>query len=410
MSTEVSIIMNSYNKYPMNLFSLMALKYQTFDPSKMEVIFVDDASSDRTPKLSRFQAPFPFRYIRSDKNLGRSAAKNVGIAAASGKIIIMLDAEMLVHRRYVERHYRYHSQEDNLVVTGCMGHNGMFSVLHPAFNKTQFKHFYSLIRKRPLLRKKWRLTSWSRRRNIRKLAARIQKRSRPVRLLKEEAIKNRKFLRYTFSDPLRPEVLRKFGSRYEGYHLPWYCVVTHSLSFRRSLYEEVGPFYEGFEGWGFEDWEFGYRLFKHGAKFLDDGRTPIYHQEHPTQPYASIKSDNYKNYRKFYQRHRDFEVGIHTLLLLGIKDFVSINDLVSEYKDMTSDSTEKYQMFLNTSMTLFEKIADRFVNEQPIKNLSDVLFEEQPGAYEAFQNELSLLREEGRFPGLVESFQELLER
>ena len=47
MSIEVSVIDISYNEYPTNLFSLYALQNQTSNHLKMEIIFVDDASTDK---------------------------------------------------------------------------------------------------------------------------------------------------------------------------------------------------------------------------------------------------------------------------------------------------------------------------------------------------------------------------
>ncbi|MEY8348457.1 glycosyltransferase family 2 protein [Bacillus cereus] len=108
MSLEVSIVMNSYNRYPQCLYSLYALEAQTFSHSKMEVIFVDDASTDETPILQNYSSSYTFKYIRCSKNQGRSKAKNIGIDAAEGNIIIMLDAEVIVAPNCVEQQYLYH--------------------------------------------------------------------------------------------------------------------------------------------------------------------------------------------------------------------------------------------------------------------------------------------------------------
>lgn len=408
MSVEVSIVMNSYNKYPQNLYTLQSLKYQTFDPSKMEVIFVDDASTDRTPKLNGLRTPYPFHYIRMERNVGRSEAKNIGIRTARGKVIIVMDAEMLVHPRLVEMHHRYHSLEDRLVVTGCLRHHGLFSVLHPAFNHGQFARFYSLIRKRPSLRRKFRLTSKKTRLNVAKISARVRKTKKPMRLLTEWAIKRGTYRKYAFPDPLRGEVLRQFGQRYEGYHFPWYCVVTHCISVRKSLFDEVGPFYEGFEGWGFEDWEFGYRLHQAGAKFLDDVRAPVYHQEHPVKPYSSIRMDNLKNYQRFLNRHRDFAVGVHTMLLLGLRDFVSVNGIMTDYKAMAADNPEAGQTMHRACLVLFDSIAQRLVEQSPIENLAETLQRHDAKLFRNFSSRLDDWRNSGRYPQFTAGMDELL--
>jgi FkbM family methyltransferase len=59
----------------------------------LEVIVVDDASSDDTPAVAR---EFPgLRYLRLNVNKGPSAARNAGIAASTGKYIAFLDDDDL---------------------------------------------------------------------------------------------------------------------------------------------------------------------------------------------------------------------------------------------------------------------------------------------------------------------------
>lgn len=86
---KVSVVVASYNGAPtlkVCLESLQRLHYPSF-----EVILVDDGSSDAT---SRIAGQFPsVRYVRHDRNLGLSAARNTGIAAATGEIVAFTDAD-----------------------------------------------------------------------------------------------------------------------------------------------------------------------------------------------------------------------------------------------------------------------------------------------------------------------------
>jgi Glycosyl transferase family 2 len=59
---------------------------------EMEVIVVDDASSDATPKVVQ---EYPLRYVRLERNAGVSAARNAGIRASAGTYIAMLDDDDL---------------------------------------------------------------------------------------------------------------------------------------------------------------------------------------------------------------------------------------------------------------------------------------------------------------------------
>ncbi|MGA4579558.1 glycosyltransferase [Limisphaera sp. VF-2] len=86
---RVSVVVASYNgarTLPQCLASLQCLQYPDY-----EVILVDDGSTDETPAVA---ARFPgVRVIRHEQNLGLSAARNTGIAAATGEIIAFTDAD-----------------------------------------------------------------------------------------------------------------------------------------------------------------------------------------------------------------------------------------------------------------------------------------------------------------------------
>ena len=85
---KVSVIVACYNGgRTLNacLASLGRLNYPDY-----EVILVDDGSTDRTPEIAR---QFSWvRLIRQD-NLGLSAARNTGLAAAQGEIVAFTDAD-----------------------------------------------------------------------------------------------------------------------------------------------------------------------------------------------------------------------------------------------------------------------------------------------------------------------------
>lgn len=86
---RVSVVVASYNgerTLEACLTSLQSLNYPAY-----EVILVDDGSMDRTEEICR---RFPtVRYIRHEKNMGLSAARNTGIAAAAGEVVAFTDSD-----------------------------------------------------------------------------------------------------------------------------------------------------------------------------------------------------------------------------------------------------------------------------------------------------------------------------
>jgi glycosyltransferase involved in cell wall biosynthesis len=385
MSIKVSVIMITHNKYPQNLYSLYALENQTFDLHKMEVILVDDASTDETEKLLNYRPPFDFRYIRCEQNVGRSRAKNIGIEAAIGEVLIIIDAEMILDPAYVEQHYNLHQADHNLVVTGCLAHYNTFTVLDKKFNKSQLKLFKRLYLKK----------------NSGKLRIRmILKKKAKVRLFKRKSILQRKYKKYAYPAPSFSTIIKQFGKHYEGFYLPYIFVITQNISVRRSNYNLVGPFDEGFKGWGCEDWEFGYRLYRHGVKIIDNPNVKVYHQEHPRN-IGNQNKDCLINYKYFYSKHPEFDVGVQSLCWIG-KNLFEVNDLVIEYNAMVYQQPHQYPHLVQAFHILFEEILTMLIQDKPVENLmihSEQMQEEQWNS--AFFTELSNLKSSGEYPKLL---------
>ncbi len=91
----VSVIIPTHNRFQFVQEAINSVAEQegTGEIFDVEIIVVDDASSDETPDLPR---RFPdVHFIRFDKNQGASAARNAGIKAAKGEYIAFLDDDDL---------------------------------------------------------------------------------------------------------------------------------------------------------------------------------------------------------------------------------------------------------------------------------------------------------------------------
>ncbi|MBP9087311.1 MAG: glycosyltransferase [Kofleriaceae bacterium] len=90
---RVSIVMTSYNDAAFIAQALASLCAQTY--RNLEIIVVDDASSDASPDIVRAMASNDarIRLITLPHNQGLFAARNIGMAAATGEFVTFQDAD-----------------------------------------------------------------------------------------------------------------------------------------------------------------------------------------------------------------------------------------------------------------------------------------------------------------------------
>jgi len=86
---EVSVIIPTFNRSHVLLRSVQSVLNQTYQD--FELIIVDDGSTDDTEKLVKSLSGEKIKYIRHQKNRGRSAARNTGIRLARGNYIAFQD-------------------------------------------------------------------------------------------------------------------------------------------------------------------------------------------------------------------------------------------------------------------------------------------------------------------------------
>ena len=99
MSDKVSIIIPTRNRREWLRLALRSAREQTW-PDK-EMVVVDEASTDDT--LTMLAAEFPgARIVRHGTARGPSAARNSGLAAATGDWILFLDDDDVIHPGHIE--------------------------------------------------------------------------------------------------------------------------------------------------------------------------------------------------------------------------------------------------------------------------------------------------------------------
>ncbi|MEU9831065.1 glycosyltransferase [Streptosporangium sp. NPDC048047] len=114
-SLRVSVVVPAYGGQDKLDLVLAGLAGQSYPAGLTEVIVVDNGSDPplrlpalRPPGTKLITCPVP----------GRPHARNAGLAAATGDVIHWLDSDVVLDRRSIEAHMRWHHAAPYLVVTG----------------------------------------------------------------------------------------------------------------------------------------------------------------------------------------------------------------------------------------------------------------------------------------------------
>jgi len=106
MNTDIpffSIILPTYNRakfLPRAIDSVLTQKFKNF-----ELIIIDDASTDNTKQVVETYVDDRIIYSRNEKNIERSASRNIGINKAQGNYICFLDSDDYYLENHLEVFY-----------------------------------------------------------------------------------------------------------------------------------------------------------------------------------------------------------------------------------------------------------------------------------------------------------------
>ncbi len=88
---KITALIDTYNQERFIAEAIESVLAQDFPASEMEILVVDDGSTDSTPEIVRRYGE-RVRYIRKE-NGGQASALNLGFAEARGEIVAMLDGD-----------------------------------------------------------------------------------------------------------------------------------------------------------------------------------------------------------------------------------------------------------------------------------------------------------------------------
>jgi GT2 family glycosyltransferase len=113
---SISIVIVTWNCRKFTDECLASLRAYSHDP-QMEIIVVDNASSDGTPELVRDSHP-EVTLVQTNQNLGFAKGNNVGIRMCSGKYIFLINPDVKVLNGCIERMIAYMDENPQIGLLG----------------------------------------------------------------------------------------------------------------------------------------------------------------------------------------------------------------------------------------------------------------------------------------------------
>jgi len=240
---RVSIIMPVYNRSQILANTLAALTHQTYPKSLIEVIVVDDGSSDDVLSvIRRYENSLDLYFCRqADSGYKLAAARNIGLRQAKGDSIVFMDADILPLPGDIEAYMRVlHVSDECLLI----GHRRYVDV--SGIDDQSIRRDIRIVSELPSINPNNDVAD---RRNAEGISI------------------DWRFAVYEQTNYLINDLW------------PFTKAAGGNIAFSRRLFESAGFVDEDFVDWGCEDGEHGYRLFNSGAYFIPMMDIVSLHQE-----------------------------------------------------------------------------------------------------------------------------------
>jgi len=107
---SLSVIIPTYNRAHLVEKTLASLQAQTLPGEAMDVVVVDDGSSDDTKQVvTSFERTLSLKYVyQADRGFRVARARNLGIKLAESDICVFIDSGVVLERRCLEAHLNAH--------------------------------------------------------------------------------------------------------------------------------------------------------------------------------------------------------------------------------------------------------------------------------------------------------------
>jgi len=282
--TRVSVVIPTYNRSALLRIALDHLTRQTMPVEEFEVVVSDDGSSDDTKAVvDAFTDRLRLKYhVHEDLGFRASLTRNMGARLAIAPILVFLDTGPLFGPDFLRRHAEAHESTHGRAVVGyAYGYN-------------------------PEKDMAWVTPELERLGPVAAVAAVAKYRDDPQ-----------------FRD-IRHGLLERIGYDFSRRLAPWQLFFTINCSVRTDDFHAVGGFDEGFNEWGGEDLEFGFKLHRHGLEFHFAPDAWVVDAPHQRDLYAL---------REQLSRQMHYFLGIHREPLIEIGCALAAKHLLWSWED-----------------------------------------------------------------------------
>lgn len=262
----VTVIIPTYNRSDLLKRTLLCLQHQEADASLFEVIVCDDGSSDDTKEVAcSFESSLDLRYCyQKDLGFRAGTARNMGLHLAKHDICMYLDTGVLIGSDLIPNVIAFHRRHEGAIGLGTVHGMNQKDDQHP----------------------------------IAKYLQTIAQSEHP-----EACLRNPMLRAYPDSRQVQFDFYEHDMDRSSA---PWLYFWTSMVSVETGLLRQVGGFEESFHGWGHEDVELGYRLWKAGVHFRADPALRALHLPH--EQFHPVQMTNRKNHFHFVKLHQELPV------------------------------------------------------------------------------------------------------
>ncbi|WP_340679938.1 glycosyltransferase [Paraglaciecola sp.] len=222
---KISVVIPTFNRAELLRHSLNSLVNQSIDKASFEVIVVDDGGSDNSKQVCNdFEPLINIRYIwQIDAGFRPGKARSVGIVAAEGEYILLIDSGIILSHSALEKHLKRHQASTiNKVVIGYVyGFKSDEDAVNNALTNISSHDVDSAIK-----------------------------------AMQDAQLYDNRQWQYD-----------ELGKNLAMWPAPFDIFWTAHVSAKRSELIRVGLFDESFNSWGGEDVDLGIRLFNNNNKY-----------------------------------------------------------------------------------------------------------------------------------------------